>query len=105
MNAPTKRTPLPWWLVTEEHGRKVTSPEVHAASDVVCVLEGAKEEDALAIVLAVNSHDDLLAALRDVLAATDHATGVEPAPRWYARYADRFVAARATIAKAEGGTK
>jgi hypothetical protein len=90
----TTHTPIPWYAT----GKHVQSAAINE-DNYVCEAEGNSEEQANAnaelIVRAVNSHADLLAALKELLADKYLADPIN---------ADRMAKTRAAIAKAEGRT-
>jgi hypothetical protein len=95
----TTHTPIPWYAT----GKHVQSAAINE-DNYVCEAEGNSEEQANAnaalIVRAVNSHDELLAALTDLLEFARNAV-----PEYQADNMAHYEAiARAAIAAAEGRT-
>jgi hypothetical protein len=84
---------------------------VHSCGRIVVETFGEDhEEEAHAIARAVNAHDGLLAALRELVDChepvkpTASESRIEANDRWHARRNAAFTAARGEIAKAEGRT-
>lgn len=106
----TKHTPLPWTIDTDGTGRQfaiVTSThDADGPDDDVCEVYGGNADDyetrvanAVLIVNAVNSRDDLLAACKMLL--WYYETFRDSTPKGPTEL-DDIASARAAIAKAEG---
>jgi len=106
----TDHTPTPWAAVPGEES-VIYSPQAGGRA-VARTLANPDptwpaEANAAFIVRACNAHDEMLAALKELIEANAAAvpkpgeTGLERNDRWHARRNAAFAAARAAIAKAE----
>ena len=104
----TDHTKTPWRIVSRTDGADIVTgdyPGGRARLIASCWSGGSDDADDAAranaefILRAVNAHDDLLAALRGMVEMFEHRIYNRPGP---IDAAQRWDAARAAIAKAEG---
>ena len=90
MNTTTdKTTPRPWGY---GYHRGLDEHLVGVTLENVAIIEDRHEnaaENAALIVRAVNAHDDLVAALRDLVSVPDIVGGPHDVPRYHCRYCGR----------------